>query len=430
MPSKNFVYRNIRQINDGGYKVMHYKLIKFLKFIPLNIISLLIVFLIRVASLVVIIKLSPIDGSRVGSLYAAKFYLKLKKIDGLGKKNCIYLFFIHNQFGHVNYQWLKMWKKSINILPFSLLWQRVFAINRFFPNFKKYAMYNLYALTSPEMMKKDETFIKSLKNNNLDKITKIHHPVVELTKDKIKIGEKFLKKTGSSNYNFLCFHARDPSYLNKSFPKRDWSYHNFRDSDIQTYVPAVQKIAEKGITCYRMGATVEKKIHCSNQKIIDYGNSEDRSDFLDIYLSSKCRFFLCSMTGISIFPETFNRPIVYVNCYLIPQPFMNNSLFIFKKYYLNKEKRFMTFKEIYKLGKQNHAAKLRELDIKLIDNTPEEITELVLEMNSRLNSTWEIKKEDEDLQGRFWSLFDDTFIKSNTFRIGAEYLKKNENLLF
>ena len=90
----------------------------------------------------------------------------------------------------------------------------------------------------------------------------------------------------------------------------------------------------------------------------------------------------------------------------------------------------MTFKEIYKLGKQNHAAKLRELDIKLIDNTPEEITELVLEMNSRLNSTWEIKKEDEDLQGRFWSLFDDTFIKSNTFRIGAEYLKKNENLLF
>ena len=90
----------------------------------------------------------------------------------------------------------------------------------------------------------------------------------------------------------------------------------------------------------------------------------------------------------------------------------------------------MTFKEIYKLGKQDHGAKLRELDIKLIDNTPEEITELVLEMNSRLNNTWEIKKENEDLQAKFWSLFDDTFIKSNTFRIGSAYLKKNKNLLF
>ena len=140
-----------------------------------------------------------------------------------------------------------MWKKSINILPFSLLWQRVSAINRFFPNFKKYEMHNLYALTNPEMMKRDEIFIKSLKNNTLDKITKIHHSVVEFTKDEIQIGEKFLKKTETSNYNFLCFHARDSSYLNKSDPNMDWSYHDFRDSDIQTYLPAVQKIAEKGI---------------------------------------------------------------------------------------------------------------------------------------------------------------------------------------
>ena len=72
----------------------------------------------------------------------------------------------------------------------------------------------------------------------------------------------------------------------------------------------------------------------------------------------------------------------------------------------------------------------------MIDNTPEEITDVVMEMDARLNGTWKADKEEEDLQNKFWSLFkhklslyEHGFIKSPTFRIGSDFLKKNQSLL-
>ena len=45
------------------------------------------------------------------------------------------------------------------------------------------------------------------------------------------------------------------------------------------------------------------------------------------------------------------------------------------------------------------------MDLKLIENTPEEIRDVTIEMDERLNGTWKVSKEDEELQDRFWSLF-------------------------
>ena len=112
-----------------------------------------------------------------------------------------------------------------------------------------------------------------------------------------------------------------------------------------------------------------------------------------------------------------------------------------------KKKRLLTFKEFIDLEfKTNFLNKhknnfslnktLQELDIKMIDNTPEEITDVVMEMDARLNEIWKIDNEEEDLQDKFWSsfkhklsLYEHGFIKSQTFRIGSSFLKKNQSLL-
>ena len=72
---------------------------------------------------------------------------------------------------------------------------------------------------------------------------------------------------------------------------------------------------------------------------------------------------------------------------------------------------------------------LNELNIVLVENTPQEINEIVLEIYSRLNGTWKSNKEEERLQQKFWLLFDSTYVKSPTFRIGSDFLKKNQSLL-
>jgi putative glycosyltransferase (TIGR04372 family) len=43
--------------------------------------------------------------------------------------------------------------------------------------------------------------------------------------------------------------------------------------------------------------------------------------------------------------------------------------------------------------------------MELVENTSNEITALVVEMDERINGTWVATREDEELQARFWSLF-------------------------
>ena len=158
-----------------------------------------------------------------------------------------------------------------------------------------------------------------------------------------------------------------------------------------------------------------------------------RTDFLDIYLSKKCRFILCSDTGISFPAEVFKRPLVYVNWTMalrVPV-YAAYGLVIFKKFHLNKENRDMSFSEIINLefGSIDTNEIFASLNLELIENSPDEIHAVTIEMDERLNGTWETTEEDEKLQQRFWDLFGPDKLKSPDLRIGAKYLRQNKELL-
>ena len=69
------------------------------------------------------------------------------------------------------------------------------------------------------------------------------------------------------------------------------------------------------------------------------------------------------------------------------------------------------------------------LNLELIENTPEEIRAVTIEMDERLNGTWESTVEDKELQERFWALFGPDELKSPNLRIGADFLRQNEELI-
>ena len=95
------------------------------------------------------------------------------------------------------------------------------------------------------------------------------------------------------------------------------------------------------------------------------------------------------------------------------------------------KKRFLKFSEMLQLStvKVNFTQELQQRGIELIENTPEEIVDVAIEMDERLKETWKTAEEDEDLQQRFWVLYGPNKLKSPLFRMGTELLRQNRGLL-
>ena len=71
----------------------------------------------------------------------------------------------------------------------------------------------------------------------------------------------------------------------------------------------------------------------------------------------------------------------------------------------------------------------KQREIEVIENTPEEIIDVAIEMDERLEGTWKTTEENEDLQRRFWAIYGPKKVKSPSFRIGTEFLRQNRDLL-
>ncbi len=139
-------------------------------------------------------------------------------------------------------------------------------------------------------------------------------PVLSFTEEEEERGRAGLAEMGIGPDDwFVCFHARDGNYFRKWRPELEehWQKTDFRNVDITRYLKAAEYIASKGGYALRFGANVEKPLaETGNPGIIDY-STKHRSDFMDIYLAAKCRFFIGSCSGPMVIPTIFNVPIVY-----------------------------------------------------------------------------------------------------------------------
>ncbi len=259
-------------------------------------------------------------------------------------------------------------------------------------------------------------------------------PHLSFTREEEQLGRAGLRAMGMpDDAPFVCFQSRDSAYLEAAFPDRDWNYHDYRDSKIHNYISAAEELTRRGCFAIRMGSVVREALTCDNPMIIDY-STKYRTEFLDIYLGAKCRFFFSGDTGLWAIPDIFRRSIAFVN--LVPLQFVNgwdpHHLFIPKKLWLREEGRFLTFRERIEgeIGRFIRTDQYEQRGIEVIENTPEEITALVIEMDERLKGTWRTTAEDQELQQRFWTLFKPSELnKVFVARIGAEFLRQNRALL-
>jgi putative glycosyltransferase (TIGR04372 family) len=352
-----------------------------------------------------------LPSSRIGH-FAANIEVYLCERDaGMHGQRIIDIFY--HQKPICNYQLKMMWDRILRVSGFArpMDW-----LNRHLPGGKKHIV--------PWRDDEDRDIYGLLSGTQ---------PHLSFTAEEEKKGYEELRKVGiPDGTRFVCLHARDTAYLNETFPEWKWDYHNYRDSDVNQYIPAAEELAKRGYYVLRMGAKQNKPLKTDNPHIIDYG-TKFRTDFLDIYLGAKCFFYVGDTSGLFAIPYIFRNPLVIVN--LIPLEYIPSSktfLSIPKKLWLRKEHRLMTFREILESGAGRflHTEQYEQMGLDIVDNTPEEITAVVIEMDERLKGTWKTTEEDEELQRMFWSLFKPSklhgIIKG---RIGADFLRQNKDLL-
>jgi putative glycosyltransferase (TIGR04372 family) len=420
--------------NKEGNKAVFIKIIQYFFY---GFFAILFVFLIRLLSQLFLVRLGCIDVGRIGGAYSGDWYLSEKK-DGKHQGRYLDIFYFRKSTAHVNSQWMKMWRRVLPWVPGDKFWNYVILFNRQFSGFEKYEIdnTNVYpTLTKWQEHISNPSLGNLVKNNKrLDSVLKNNKHNISFSSEEHKIGSRLLSELKiPTGEQYICFHSRDAAYLDKVSEYTDWGYHNYRDSSIENYVLTAEEMSDRGHYSIRMGAVVKNAIKSTSPKVIDYSVSKHRTDFNDIYIGSHCRFFLCSDGGMSIIPDMFKVPVVCVNWTNILRisTWVLNGLFVFKKFYLRDEDRNMTFFEIMNLdfGSKKTNEIFSNLGLELIENTPEEILAVTIEMDERLNGTWKTSEEDEELQQRFWKLFGPDKLKSPDLRIGTEYLRRNKNLL-
>lgn len=265
---------------------------------------------------------------------------------------------------------------------------------------------------------------------------------MQLTVEENAISEQKKKEMGISA-PYICIANRESTYLEKTMPDKDCSYHNYRDSHITLFEQTAKYMQKNGIQLVRMGQYYKQKVEFEN--CIDYAN--DYYDALmDLILMRDCKFYLGASNGIMAFPIAFAKPLAFVN--YVPLgcsgwgsfPRVGEEhLLIFKKYYSTDLERFLTIKEMFVVenmcGFDGH--KYEKLNIQIVENSAEEILDLAIEMNERLDGIWNETEEDCKRQQQFWTImmehckntadvFENDIFHCN---IGARFLEKNEFLL-
>lgn len=224
---------------------------------------------------------------------------------------------------------------------------------------------------------------------------------------------------------FVCVHARDNLYS-----PTDASYNDSRNCDIANYEKAVDEIIARGGWCFRMGEPGAKGLR-SRVGVVNYHAGPFKSDWMDIFLCANAHFFLGNTSGLYTVSTVAGRPCALAN--MIPHGacygFGARDISIVK-YFRDDAGRTIRFDDIFRSDISTFSYSFMKIDgLTVVENSPEEIRDLAVEMLDVLDGRVEYTQKDEDLQTAFRNLLDDRhYTHGASGRIGRDFLRKNAHM--
>ena len=356
----SYFLKNLNEIKKGGIKILFHKINKLIyltitSFFEYPFIAIVYFFIVLLSPFI-LIRIGFLRMHKIGSAIELELYFAEKKILENNKKT-LDVFFRETKIAN-NYLF-ELQKKKIIVLP-KFIFKNLF---RIFIKFKKHN--HLIPVTF-------KTFDRDI-NHVLYKTKQ----VIQIPKvDKIK-GLNYLNKRKVKNISkIILLNVRDSAYYGFK-PSSE-----FRNADINKFIPAIKFLVSKGYYIFRTGAKVSKKVNFKHKNFIDYASNGDRSEFLDIFLADICNFCITTSCGYDSVPAGFRKPLVVVNYspidYFVSE---KKAITIFKHPYDIDTNRKLPLSDLYSLG-LNQALNTQDYLIKgvtLKENSSTEIKEVIKE---------------------------------------------------
>lgn len=338
---------------------------------------------------------------------------------------------------------LKQLKKHLNIIHPRIMLGFLYYLKK-----KKFNKLIIPYKHPSSYIEKEWHFVDSKLFKNLDQwhfydnrkvLIKTKPKIILPEKDKKFFNNILIKELKTTSLKkIVLFYGRDPIYRKLQHNIRNIDTMNYRNTDVNTYKISIENISKKGYISIRMGRNVEKKLLPNTKNFFDYSNSEIASDELDLYLSSICEFGIFDSGGFNSLPCLFRKPLALVNIAHLRE-IKNRSdgttpLIIFKKIFSTKLNRILNFSEYesFRVYQNILDSDFEKNNLKLIDNTPEEILDLTLEAEKKFNlkEYYDISKEEKEIQIEAKKILGKLNYGDLTkIDIGHKFLLKNINLI-
>lgn len=366
------------------------------------------------------IRIGVVRGNRIGHL-AADIDLMVRRfqLDGWPRRTTHLFLAWHPANRHV----LAMWKRHMPVLE---TWLPTRLVSASIPLFRRTRFHASLTFTNEEHRE-----------------WSLGTPTLSFTSAEEDEGRDALHRMGIGDDDwFVCFQSRDPTYelTREGFGVPSLGRPSNRDCRIENYLPAARWIVEQGGHALRMGAAVDAPLGDEGPGIVDYAAGY-RSEFLDVYLAARCRFFLGNSSGLFCVPLVFNVPVAVAN--YLPYACVGlgrTTLYTPKLLRRTSDGSLLTFPEIRDLGLMHgdiHEHR-RNVDgtsfyadhgLEWVENDAEDVLGLCMDMMDRVEGRTP-DAEVRELQDAYHALYaGSSHDTPYAGRIGLRFIRRHRHLL-
>ena len=151
--------------------------------------------------------------------------------------------------------------KICNNLYLSIIKKKIFFIKGIivFPVYRILKFLSKYINFFNKFLLGQEKKIDDLLNKNI--VFKKENKFTDVPEYVLNEGNDFLKKFNiHSNDKIVLLYVRDSKYLTEKFKDKDYSYHNFRDCNIENFDLALDELTSRGYYVFRVGNNIKNSI--------------------------------------------------------------------------------------------------------------------------------------------------------------------------